>query len=180
MAKQPATPQQDVPPSRRRWSSSDKVRILEEAMAPGSTVLGVARKYGVSAVSIYAWRKALMGDEAGHEPAEPAGARVPLSERRIHSERSRPQGGLLFSYGDVLASGAPRRPAGAGEDDVVRVLERRVAELETRCRTLQGRIDAWEASRRNLGEVLRTIGSQLNLLAHFSETDHGRGEPEGA
>jgi transposase-like protein len=179
MAKQPATPPQDVPPSRRRWSSSDKVRILEEAMAPGATVLGVARKYGVSAVSIYAWRKSLMGDAIGHETAEPASGRVPLSERRIHSERSRPQGGLLFSYGDVLSSGA-RRPAGAAEDDVVRGLERRVAELEARCRTLQGHIDAWEASRRNLGDVLRTIGSQLNLLAHFSEADHGRGEPEGA
>lgn len=178
MAKLPVAPAQDIPPSRRRWSSSDKVRILEEAMQPGATVLGVARKYGVSAVSIYAWRKALAdggtmhGAPSGH--ADPGG-RVPLGERRGSSEWAR-SGGLMFS--DVLSSVQPRRAT--DDDDQVRALERRIAELEVRCRSLQGRVDAWEASRRNLADVLRTIGSQLNLLGHFAEADLHRSEPEGA
>lgn len=177
MAKPPVTPAPDIPPSRRRWSSTDKVRILEEAMQPDATVLGVARKYGVSAVSIYAWRKALASGEAGEAPGpghpEP-GARIPLGERRARTEWAR-SGGMMFS--DVLSSVQPRGPA-AGDDDRVVALERRVAELEARCRVLQNRIDGWETSRRNMAEVLRTIGSQLNLLGRFADVDVPRSEPE--
>ncbi len=142
-------------------------------MQPGATVLGVARKYGVSAVSIYAWRKALADGPSARELGDP-GQRVPLMERRPHVERGRPPN-LMFS--DVLSAVQQRRPAGE-QDEAVRVLERRVAELEARCRALQGRLDAWESSRRNMGEVLRTIGSQLNLLGNFTEVDLLRPEPE--
>ena len=178
MTKLPVTHAPDIPPSRRRWSSSDKARILEETMQPGATVLGVARKYGVSAVSIYAWRKAMTAGGSGSSGRGPgdSGARAPLAERRPPSDWTR-SGGLMFS--DVFTA-VQSRPAVAGEDDQPLSIERRLAELEARCRVLQGRIDAWEASRRNMAEVLRTIASQLNLLGHFAEADLPRSEADGA
>jgi transposase len=33
---------------RRRWSTAEKVRLVEEAMQPGSSASFVARRYGLS------------------------------------------------------------------------------------------------------------------------------------
>ncbi|WP_375784869.1 transposase [Bradyrhizobium sp. Pha-3] len=38
---------------RRRWSQDDKVRIVEETLAPGAKVTEVARRNGVAAPSFY-------------------------------------------------------------------------------------------------------------------------------
>ena len=43
---------------RRRWSSEDKLRILREASAPGSSVGAVARRHDISRSQIYQWRRA--------------------------------------------------------------------------------------------------------------------------
>ena len=42
---------------RRRWSQDDKVRIVEETLAPGSKVTEVARRNGVAASVVFTWRR---------------------------------------------------------------------------------------------------------------------------
>jgi len=42
---------------RRRFSATDKKRMLDEAAAPGETVSTIARKYGISSSLLFRWRK---------------------------------------------------------------------------------------------------------------------------
>jgi transposase len=42
---------------RRRWSQDDKVRIVEETLAPGAKVTAVARRNGVAASLVFTWRR---------------------------------------------------------------------------------------------------------------------------
>src|ERR1700752_2134591 len=42
---------------RRRWSQDDKARIVEETVAPGAKVTEVARRNGVAAGGVFAWRR---------------------------------------------------------------------------------------------------------------------------
>lgn len=42
---------------RRRWSTEDRVRILEEASRPGVVIASVLAKYQVSGSQFYRWRK---------------------------------------------------------------------------------------------------------------------------
>ena len=55
--------------ARRRWSEEDKRRLVEETLAPGQTVHGVARRRGVSPSQLFAWRKS---GRAGAERTLPA------------------------------------------------------------------------------------------------------------
>lgn len=84
---------------RRRWSDSEKQRILQETLAPGATVAGVAKRHEMGTGQIYTWRRQALagavggfvpvtiGEEAGRldgasaEPALPA-PRSTLSLRR--------------------------------------------------------------------------------------------------
>ena len=42
---------------RRRWSQDDKVRIVDETLAPGAKVTEVARRNGVAASVVFTWRR---------------------------------------------------------------------------------------------------------------------------
>ncbi len=44
---------------RRRWSTEQKLRIIEESYEPGTTVSEVARRHGVAANLLFRWRKLL-------------------------------------------------------------------------------------------------------------------------
>ena len=50
---------------RRRWSASEKVRLVEETMQPGSSVSFVARRYGLSPSLLFRWERRMI--EGGHE-----------------------------------------------------------------------------------------------------------------
>mgnify|MGYP003382394074 FL=1 len=50
---------------RRRWSTSEKVRLVEEAMQPGSSVSLVARRHGLSPSLLFSWKKRMI--EGGHQ-----------------------------------------------------------------------------------------------------------------
>lgn len=50
------------PERRRRWSDEGRVRILEEAFAPGACAAEVARRHDVSTGLLYTWRKKFRGD----------------------------------------------------------------------------------------------------------------------
>jgi transposase len=41
----------------RRWSQDDKVRIGEDAPLPRAKVTDVARRYGIAASVVFAWRR---------------------------------------------------------------------------------------------------------------------------
>ncbi len=43
---------------RRRWSSAEKLQILREASAAGSSIGVVARRHDISRSQIYQWRRA--------------------------------------------------------------------------------------------------------------------------
>ena len=45
---------------RRRWSTAEKVRLVEEAMQPGRSVSYVARKAGVSPSLLFAWKRRML------------------------------------------------------------------------------------------------------------------------
>jgi transposase len=42
---------------RRRWSSDEKARIVEETLVPGAKISEVARRNGVSASLLFTWRR---------------------------------------------------------------------------------------------------------------------------
>jgi transposase len=42
---------------RRRWSQDDKMRIVEETLAPGAKVTEVARRNGIAASVVFTWRR---------------------------------------------------------------------------------------------------------------------------
>lgn len=43
--------------SRKRWTAAQKLRIVEESMAPGASTSQIARQHGVSPALLYKWRK---------------------------------------------------------------------------------------------------------------------------
>lgn len=55
------------PERRRRWSETDRARILEAAFAPGASVSAVARRFDVATSLIYKWRTLAAGGKT--EPA---------------------------------------------------------------------------------------------------------------
>ena len=42
---------------RRRWSRDDKMRIIEETLAPGAVVTEIARRHGLSTSLVFTWRR---------------------------------------------------------------------------------------------------------------------------
>ena len=53
---------------RRRWSTAEKVRLVEEAMHPGSSVSFVARRYGLSPSLLFTWKRRML--EGGREAVQ--------------------------------------------------------------------------------------------------------------
>jgi transposase len=49
---------------RRRWSSDEKTRLVEETLVPGAKVSEVARRNGISASLLFTWRRQSRAMEA--------------------------------------------------------------------------------------------------------------------
>ena len=49
---------------RRRWSATDKLRIVVAGMQPGVEVSDLCRREGLNPVQYYAWKKQLLGSAA--------------------------------------------------------------------------------------------------------------------
>ncbi len=54
------TARSTLPSGRRRFSTADKKRIVEEAERPGASVSGVARQYGITTRLLFRWKKELV------------------------------------------------------------------------------------------------------------------------
>jgi transposase len=66
--------------ARRRWTEADKRRLVAETLAPGETVHGVARRYGVNTSQLFTWRKRLrVGLDPAGTAAVPGFAAVALA-----------------------------------------------------------------------------------------------------
>jgi len=50
---------------RRRWSDADKRRILQETLAAGATVAGVAKRHEIGTGQIYTWRRQALAGAVG-------------------------------------------------------------------------------------------------------------------
>jgi transposase len=124
---------------RRRWSSDEKARIVEETLVPGAKISEVARRNGVSASLLFTWRRQARTAEspaaiaprfaavriAGPEPV--AEISKPSSDE---SPRSRPatsgRSGLMeISLGDGRRVRVDANVDAAALARVLDVLERR-------------------------------------------------------
>jgi transposase len=57
---------------RRRWTTEQKLRIIEESFEPGETVSSAARRHGVAPNLLYRWRRLLSeGGTAAVDSDEP-------------------------------------------------------------------------------------------------------------
>ena len=53
---------------RRRWTTAEKVRLVEEAMQPGSSVSYVARCAGISPSLLFSWKRRML--EGGYQAVQ--------------------------------------------------------------------------------------------------------------
>lgn len=51
---------------RRRWTFIQKLRVAQEASAPGTSVSSIARKYGLAPSQLFRWRKILLEGSQAH------------------------------------------------------------------------------------------------------------------
>jgi transposase len=62
------------PERRRRWSAEDKLRVLAQSVAPGSSPSLACRMYGISTGQLSTWRKQLrLGELTGFVPVAVVG-----------------------------------------------------------------------------------------------------------
>jgi transposase len=65
---------------RRRWTASEKVRMVEETSEPGMTVSLVARRHGVAPNQLFTWRRLVA--QGGLTAARSGEEAVPASDYR--------------------------------------------------------------------------------------------------
>jgi transposase len=102
---------------RRRWTQEDKVRIVNEMLAPGAVALKVAERHEISTGLLFTWRRQLMADaQSDFVPVQitAPGPTVPISE---------PVPAQSDSMIDIALPGGTRLRVGAGVDlKVLRVV----------------------------------------------------------
>jgi transposase len=65
------------PERRRRWSVEEKLRILAQSVAPGSSASLACRLHGISSGQLYTWRRQFRtGELTGFAPVKVAGEPV--------------------------------------------------------------------------------------------------------
>jgi transposase len=70
---------------RRRWTASEKVRMVEETVEPGMTVSLVARRHGVAPNQLFTWRRLVA--QGGLTAAGSGEEVVPASDyRALHNQ----------------------------------------------------------------------------------------------
>jgi transposase len=111
---------------RRRWSEGDKRRLVEETLAPGQTVHGVARRRGVSPSQLFAWRKsARTGAEPVPAPRVPGFAAVEIAPAAAPADGAAPMPSGLIEI--ELAGGERVRITGPADPAVVAAALRALA-----------------------------------------------------
>lgn len=73
--------------ARKRWTSAQKLRMVEESMKPGNSVSRIARQNGISPALLYKWRKLML--EGGTTAVEADEQVVGMSEVKALKKRIR-------------------------------------------------------------------------------------------
>lgn len=111
------------PERRRRWSTEEKLRVLAQSVAPGSSPTLVCRTYGISRGQLSTWRKQFRaGNLTGFVPVSVVEDRPPpeLPAAPIPSASKPAPGGMIEVE---LPSGVKLRVTGdVGETALRRVL----------------------------------------------------------
>jgi transposase-like protein len=158
------------PRLRRKWSEQEKLQIVRESYDQATTVTAVAKKYQVSAVSLYHWRK-LFGlnplvhlDEpkpgkalavaASPSPLETGSSVLPSRHAQALAERVRERVSKVTAY-----------PHEIEQEEV----ERRIEALSREIARLKLEVSTNRRHRRFLSEVLRNIGEQIRLVTEVGE-----------
>ena len=111
--------------ARRRWSEADKRRLVEETLAPGETVHGVARRHGVNTSQLFTWRKQLrIGLEPVTAPSVEGFAAVAIAPTTVSPVDDTVPSGLIEIE---LAGGDQVRISGAVDPGVVAAALRALA-----------------------------------------------------
>jgi transposase len=113
------------PERRRRWSLEEKLRILGQSVAPGSSASLVCRLHGISSGQLYTWRRQFrIGELTGFAPVrlaspveELASAAVPVDPVSALPEADRPVKGTIAVE---LPSGVKLRLTGAVDEGALR------------------------------------------------------------
>ena len=113
------------PERRRRWSVEEKLRILAQSLAPGSSVMLVCRMHGIGSGQLYTWRRQFRtGELTGFAPVmvappvgELAAASAPADPAPILADAERPADGMIEVE---LPSGVKLRITGAVDEAALR------------------------------------------------------------
>ena len=112
------------PERRRRWSVEEKLRVLAQSVAPGSSVMLVCRTHGISSGQLYTWRRQFRtGELTGFAPVTvtpPVGQlAAPAASADVASppEADRPAGSIIEVE---LPSGVKLRLTGAVDEAMLR------------------------------------------------------------
>lgn len=113
------------PERRRRWSVEEKLRILAQSVAAGSSASLTCRLHGISSGQLYTWRRQFRtGELTGFAPvlvAPPVGelsaATAPIDPVRPGGDANRPADGLIEVE---VPSGVKLRIAGAVDAALLR------------------------------------------------------------
>ena len=102
---------------RRRWTQDDKVRIVNEMLAPGAVALKVAERNEISTGLLFTWRRQLMAD------AQPDFVPVQITTPGPTVRTSEPTPAQSGSVIDIALPGGARVRVGSGVDlKVLRVV----------------------------------------------------------
>lgn len=113
------------PERRRRWSVEEKLRILAQSAAPGSSVMLVCRMHGISSGQLYTWRRQFRtGELTGFAPVtvnpllgQLASVSPDVDPVSANDEVDRPASGMIEVE---LRSGAKLRITGAVDGAALR------------------------------------------------------------
>lgn len=113
------------PERRRRWSVEEKLRILAQSVAPGSSASLTCRMHGISSGQLYTWRRQFRtGELTGFAPVlvappvdELPAVTAPIEPVRPGGDADQPAGGLIEVE---LPSGVKLRIAGAVDAALLR------------------------------------------------------------
>ncbi len=112
------------PERRRRWSLEEKLRILAQSVAPGSSPSLVCRLHGISSGQLYTWRRQFRtGELTGFAPVrlappvEPQALAPAPADPAPTLEPDRPTAGIIEVE---LPSGVKLRLTGAVDEAALR------------------------------------------------------------
>jgi transposase len=104
---------------RRRWSSDEKARILEETLAVGAVVSEVARRHGITSQQLFGWRRSARGRAIERSDA-PVFAPVMLE---APAEKASLDGAVLEILVGAMVARVPLTADGATLARIVRALK---------------------------------------------------------